>query len=398
MLSGSVVAQVITFVSLPFLTRFFPKTQIGIAETIMAAAVGLAPLLTLALPQVYMTAQNGSQRSALQRTASWWAVLVSAVAAPIVVARVFPDVDSANETRILVLVLFLTMIGVSLYEMASSVALVSDREKRIPIARVTIAVITRVVPLLLLLFGSSPGRFALAWCLALGWLIPSLLLSGPVRWPTVENLHSVRTHYGMFAIAQSFTRLSNSLSASLPVLLSTTIFGSDSGAEVGVVFRLVMAPIVLVSSSIARTFVTEIVRKSSMGEKLDYFRRYSGYLTIIGVFGGLVGVGVGPLVFRWYLGHDWLSTNVHITPIMLLMSSRFIVSPLSMVLLAQKRYGTDLVAAIGSLALRTVAFTVGAARGLNIALWLYSISGILSYGILYYLSRASLRLTTIETQ
>ena len=181
-----------------------------------------------------------------------------------------------------------------------------------------------------------------------------------------------------------YVLLSSLLSAAaieLPVLLITSLFGNEELGHYGLAFRVLMAPVTLIGTSVGHVFFQKFARRKSDGLPLAQFLlQIWGILALIAIlpFGALFLFGQP--VFSFVFGAEWSLSGIVASVMAPMLFFTFLTQPTgkSMLVLEKQRWMP--LFSVLSLVLRLAALITGALYfDFITALWLMVGGQILSY-------------------
>lgn len=177
--------------------------------------------------------------------------------------------------------------------------------------------------------------------------------------------------------------LIDAVSKELPVFLILPFFGQEVLGLYAFAFRVLIAPVLLVSMSINSVFFQRISESFNHGKKISSF--------LIKVWGILFGIGIlpfllvflfGPDIFKILFGAEWAESGEYASILTFMIFARFIFFPTSKTLLVLKKKKWLPVFSILSLILTLFSLTIGYYfKGFVFALLLLSVG----QGLLYIL-------------
>jgi O-antigen/teichoic acid export membrane protein len=218
-----------------------------------------------------------------------------------------------------------------------------------------------------------------AGCLTLGYRVmreDRTLL----RAVTATRMRAMFRAYDRFPKFSTFEALANAAQAYLPIIMIAALVSGPEAGYLGLAMYAVQAPMTLLGGAVSQVYLSQAAQAHRAG-------RLGSFTT--GVFGKLLRVGVGPIVFAGLVapsafalifGEDWRRSGdlvAWMTPWFVL---QFLSSPLSMALPVTSSQLMSLALQIGGMLTRVAAVQAAA---LAFPLYIsesYALSGVVAYG------------------
>jgi O-antigen/teichoic acid export membrane protein len=218
-----------------------------------------------------------------------------------------------------------------------------------------------------------------AGCLALGYRVlredRSLL-----RAVSAARIRAMFRAYDRFPKFSTFEALANAAQAYLPIIMIAALVSGPEAGYLGLAMYAIQAPVTLLGGAVSQVYLSEAPEEHRA-------RRLGSFTT--DVFGRLVRIGVGPIVFGGLVapnafalifGEDWRRAGelvVWMTPWFVL---QFLYTPLAMALPVTSSQKTSLVLQIGGMVTRVVAVQAAALLFPRYISESYALSGVVAYG------------------
>lgn len=315
LMAGNGLAQALQFLSILLLSRLYAPDDFGLLAQVQSIATFAAIVATLQMHLVVPLSGDGEQARRAAATAQTVCVVLLLAALPI--AAYFGQVALAA-------VMLAAMIGLS--NTYTSVLVFRGDFRRLSVFYVTRALLIialQVTFALLsvpdgLLWAGVAGEACAATYLRLrlsgestgGLLAPSVVGGMLRRWRafslhgTVQEAVSVMAFYA-------------------PVLWFTALHGEDVGGQYAMASRLIWAPVVLVSSSVAQVLYHSFGQQSANGS-LDLSSHLTPKVGLVLVFACAVTFALQPL-FHTMLGVPWELAS-RMMPLHVLWGAAFLLS------------------------------------------------------------------------
>lgn len=179
----------------------------------------------------------------------------------------------------------------------------------------------------------------------------------------------VAKEYGHFPRFSTWSSLLNNLSKHVPVYLLQYFFGAGVVGQFSMSNRVLGTPVLLVSQSYGQIFYQQAAHKQhdSPETVLPFVVKTVRNLLLLGFLPILLLALVGPQVFAWVFGPEWLEAGVFTTYLCPWMWLLLAVMPVSMMMDVKNKLGAELVYQGAFLVARLLAVVLAALWG-N-ALW-----------------------------
>jgi O-antigen/teichoic acid export membrane protein len=307
MLWGGAVAQAITFISLPFLSRLYTPESFGYLAGVMSLASICASVLHGRYHMAIPIAKNPQDPRGLL----WLSVLLSfALAMPTVLIAVRLTsnqwVESSHFAYVATCLVF--AIGTALLDIASY--WLSYRERFSVIAqnqslRTLFTAITQIIAAPYSLFGMVIGALMGLWA-AIGLFVyrQGRREDGSISWPgwsAILELARRYRHLPFYGTPQGL------LAAASWNLLPLALLRSEGASVAGLywaAYRILIAPLTLFNSSYRQVTLRALGQMPQV-EALRMLRRHTATLAVIGAGLALLLLVMADILFTILLGPDW---------------------------------------------------------------------------------------------
>jgi O-antigen/teichoic acid export membrane protein len=197
------------------------------------------------------------------------------------------------------------------------------------------------------------------------------------------NMKRLASRYRKFPQYHTGSSLINTLAWQLPPVLLALFFNTGIVGFYVLGERVIRVPMNVVGKAISQVFFRQGTDARREGTLATVFVQTVRMLSIIGLLPSLILTILGRDLFVVVLGPDWAEAGVFVQILAPWAFVWFLSSPLSTLISIQERQETGLIYNTLVLFSRTVSLLVGGWLGdARIALLLFSVSGLLSYGSL----------------
>lgn len=394
---GTVLAQAIPFMALPYFTRVLPPDVLGAYFLWFSVAIVLGTVVSLSLEHAIFLARDRVAVDSLVRTVVIVAAVLSALAYGItfVAERAFstPFIDPSVckfawgwSVFAFFYAVSQTVLAVYIYrsDFVNSSAVRFALASSVGIAQLVGVALGLGLQGLIYghVFAFGTATLLMMWRLS-AW---PFNLSRSQFWSVAKNL---RENY-RFIVFSTPTVVLNTAAAQLPFLILSARYGNETIAYYGLAQRLLIVPDGLLSVSILTVFKDEAGAEiRSTGACLKAYRHAFKSLLLVAIIPYLGVFLFAKPAFVLVFGQDWAEAGViaqYLTPMLFV---GFVSGPLSYTLTLTHKQSWFLVTQSGLFAVTLIAF--GMASSVRTAIIWYSIGRVLLYlieiGISYVAAR-----------
>nr|WP_240155063.1 oligosaccharide flippase family protein [Chitinophaga sp. Cy-1792] len=345
LISGTALAQIVSILSYPLLTRIFTPSEFGIYAvytsliSILGAVVSGRYEMAIMLPK--------GLREALQ-------VFCVAVTLSAGLSLIFPVIlffvsrytsFKSVETWYDVVLVAISLFLFSYLNTSSYLANRFGKYKIISQSRVTQSVVTVAVQLISGLFLAKALNLATGY--AVGLLIACILATLALRLRkgildlNIKALNNILWKYRKFLYINAPSSLLDNISIFIPIFFIRTGYGNETLGFYSIAMRIATIPATLIGQAIGQIFFKKI--SEVIHDRKVVIRELNSSVKLLFVIGVPIAIGMAilsPLVFKIAFGAKWAPAG-HLLQIMTIsFLVRFIVSPLSSVFIATQQLGT----------------------------------------------------------
>ena len=335
---GTAVAQVLTVLASPILTRLYLPTEFGILAVyasilgIVAVVASLRYELAIPLPKDEATADSLLMLSLAALSGVTLLVVLSVLA----FGDFIVQVTGAPALRPYLWLLPLGVCGAGLYNILNFWAV---REQAFPtIARTKLhqSGATVVTQLGLGFLGAGPIGLLLGHLFSqvagVGTLLQVVRKSRPVL-PSFQLALVVKVvkRYWKFPVYSSGAAFLNSASLYLPALLLASFYGPQVAGLFELLRRIINMPVTLIGNSLNQVYIGEAARlaQNDLPELKRLYKKTVARLLLLGIAPLLLLIFFGPALFALVFGEAWREAGVYAQLISVGFLARFAVSPVS---------------------------------------------------------------------
>jgi lipopolysaccharide exporter len=404
LVSGTTLAQLITILTAPIITRLFFPEVFGILNVFSSIIAIISIIICLRYELAIMLPENDTDAADIFVLCLMLALTISA-GAGLIILFFGESLINLLKAPELMAFLWLIPIGLLIQGLFAALNYWNTRTKhfgRLSIARISASVTTSAIPISLgylgytnaatLIFAYLAGTFIFAFVLGIQ-IIPEYgsFFYHNVRLPGI--LSNLR-RYRKFPLIDSWSSFINNLSWQLPSLMLLYFFSATVVGYYSLSNRIIVLPMTLIGSAIGQVFYQRTAELRSDPAKLAksvelVFHR----LAAIGLFPAVVLGIAGPELFSIVFGADWYEAGRYAQILSPWMFVLFISSPISNLFATLERQELALIVNVVILTTRFGALAIGGLSGnIYLTLVIWTASGVLVYG---GLSLWLLRLTNV---
>ena len=404
LVSGTTLAQVITILTAPIISRLFAPEAFGVLNVFTSLIGIISIVICLRYEYAIMLPKDDADAGNLFSLCLAIAFGISAVIGLFLL--IFGQ-NLANLLKSPDLYKFFWLIPIGLFVQGLFATLNywNSRTKhfgRLSIARVAASLTTSALPIFLAYLGRANAASLIFSYLA-GTFIFTIVLGVQVLKDygsfLINNIHKSQIvanlkRYRKFPLVDSWSSFINNLSWQLPSLMLLYFFSTTVVGYYALSNRMIVLPMTLIGSAIAQVFYQRSAELRSNPENLSksvelVFRR----LVAIGLFPAVVLGIAGPELFGIVFGVNWVEAGRYAQILSPWMFILFISSPLSTLFATLERQELALIVNSIILASRVIALVIGGlTNNIYFTLVIWSITGVLVYG---GLALGLLRLTQV---
>lgn len=396
--SGNVVAQVISVLAVPVLTRLYSPLEFG-AFSLMFSLVAVAyPVATLRLNSAILLPEDETTADTLLLLSVISVIAVSVLVMPVVAITLHGTAPLDEPTRA---VLWFLVAGVLVHGLVQCLELWLLRHRRYPLMAWGAVGESVTDRLFAIVMGLAQTGLA-AW-LALGRVVGGMahlliLAAGAaraghrpaIRAATRESLEATLRRYRQFPLYSTWALLFANGGREVPTLVLGALFSATVAGMYALGVRVLGFPSLLIGDAVAKVFfrhATDIAGEPQrLSESTGLLVRFSVYMMFPPML--LLSV-VGPQLFQWVFGQAWLDAGRFAQILAMSFLVTFLYRVLGVFFDMYERQNMRLVFDTVQFAARVGAMMVGGLQwGVEGALWGLLASTIFVHGIavIYLLS------------
>ncbi|PVE97112.1 hypothetical protein DC434_06945 [Microbacterium sp. TPD7012] len=345
---SSVIAQAITLVATPILSRIYEPDAFGYLTLVVSVTGMITPAVALRLESALMLPKDSKQASALLFLGLGITAVIS-VLSGLVLELLF----AAGQLQAMAgLAGFSAWVGgitflSGVFVLLGQFALRVRNYRAVATRNVTQAATTAFAQLGVALI--SPSAVGLVGGYGAGRLAGVIPLVGSIRRELQRfdraDIRLVMREYRTFPLLFAPAALMNASALALPILFAGLWFDVADAGQWGMAERILAVPLVIVATAVSQVVESRLafhVRSDSHGST-TYYLRVSLLLLLVSVVIGVAVLFLAPIVVPWLLGEEWAAAGIIMQLLTPMLITRLIASPLSKALVVAKWARVNLV-------------------------------------------------------
>lgn len=333
LMTGTIGAQIVTFLALPFLSRVFTPEDFGFYSLVIAIAGVIAPAATLRLESAAMLPKENEIVRALV-----WVAITSVLIISLFTIFIMQVMSNLKYAELDKYQLASVWVGAfvftgALYSLFSQLAL-RNRAYGLVARRSFARSVVMVVTQLSLGFSAriSSGLLIGGLVGQLAGLVTMIRTTRDfTRLPKRAHVWPAIKRYWRFPVVFTPSAVLNALGLQAPLVFFTALFGLAYAGQLGMAERIVAIPVTLIGAAVGQVLDAEITKRMREGQgglRRSYLK-YSGLLAAAGLVVAVLGLTLGGLIVPWLLGEQWMLAGVAVQVLAVTSGIRLVASPLS---------------------------------------------------------------------
>lgn len=388
LISGSVTAQVLSILLVPFLTRIYNPDDIGIFQIFLSISGILIIFSTFSYQFAIMLPKTEEDSANI---AFLCAILVTFVSFLIALVVYFlpQDVEhilnSPGISKYLIYIPVLTFFN-GIYFVQNYWLSRKTRFGVISGSRISNTLSTKVFQLLIPIWSVSP--FGLIFGYTAGYGIADLVMLKGMKEDmevfkkaSVKKMKEMAIQYKNFPLFNSWSDLSNTISPQLPTFLLAYFYGTTVVGYFSLANQVVNMPMGLLGAAIEQVFfqkISEVKNGNNPEDMKAIVNEVYKKLILIGVFPMILLLILGEEIFTFAFGKNWYVSGTYIKILIPWIFLVFLSSPISTLYMVFDKQRVWLTFSMILLISRVVALVIGGTYGgPEFTLCLFSFTGIM---------------------
>lgn len=344
LVSGSLLAQLITVLTAPIMTRLFSAESIGIYTYITTVAFLLLPVINGRYELAIVTEKDKNKVFALVKLCAYICLLLVLLFSVGLASYSFCYDKFVEYREYFIIVPFLLLIS-------GYINIVTSYNNRFAKYKLmsTVAIARAVVMCMLVIVFGIFGYGV--WGLLLAALISNLASLKKQSEDLLEDINEifktsyikikqVAIEYKSFLIFSVPAAFMNSFAFSAVNFCIEDLYGLAALGYYSLSFRILGVPLSLISTNVSKVFFEQASKEyNETGCFINAFGKCTKYLVLMAVPITLGIYYLSPWACKIFFGEEWIVAGEYIQLLAIMFGVRFIVSPLSVgVLVTRKNY------------------------------------------------------------
>ena len=336
----TLLAQIITLLSIPILTRLFDPSAISVLGIFTAIAVAVSPLITGRYELAIVTCASKVDSIRLLGISILYCILFFLLSLSLAepVAKYFSLEVGLTSKGLLILPFFILFQGVfnSLRYYLNSKEEYRSMGRGLLIQSVSVALIS-IVPILLLDIESTDKSIFLLFGMFFGVIFSSVYYISKLNirneYKVIFNLienYKLAVRYKNFPLYNSTSGFINALSMSLPVILLAKEFSLEVVGYYVLLVKVASSPLSFISRSVSQVHLKKVSGLvQSNNSPVKYLRSIVFFLFLIIFPPCIISYFVSEGVFTMVFGAEWAEAGKLFKYIFPIIAFKFVVSSVS---------------------------------------------------------------------
>lgn len=405
LLSGTAVTLVISYLTVPILTRLFTPEEFGVSDYFVMIVSILITFASLRYEDAILLPEDDREAGSVL----WLAYFLTGITVLLTFIAAFWSDEIARALRVDAVAPYLWLIPLTLLLMRFGKLTEVWLSRFKSFREITAGEVTNKITMV-----SSRVAAGAATNLGAGGLIGGFVAahvaSGAYyarvlvrRRNTIlrgsmdaSAIRKVARRYRRFPIYSSPAAALNAVVARLPVLLLPVYFDLATVGYFGRAFVALAVPMSLIGTAVSQVFFIHAAEAHRSDRLAEFTRTVHGRLVMIGMFPAVVLIAVGPELLAFVFGAEWRPAGVFEQYLALWFFAGGVASPLTRLFDVLERQRTELLISVSTFLALTAALVIGGQTG-NVLLTMALIGGagllirILHIGTMMHLASVSRR-------
>lgn len=392
LISGTVIAQIVSFAVTPVLVRLYAPEHFGI-YAVFVSITGIVTIVVCLRYDYAILLPDDDSGAVNVFFVSLASVMIVSLLSLMILWLGGKHVFALLNAQELYPYLWLIPVAVFVNGLLLALRAWTSRSRnfnRISTATVAASLSTACFQLGLGLLGKLSSVSLIA-AYVLGVVISTFVLGAYVlkndyqlllKYVDSDKMWKLAVHYRKFPLVDSWGAFFNNLSWQLPPLMLSIFFGQTVVGYYSLAYRLVQVPMSLVGTSIGQVFYQRTSELKSQAKPIASIVEVTFHrLALLGLLPALVFMLIGQEAFILVFGAKWGEAGAYVQILSLWTFFWFVSSPLSTVFTVMERQELFLLFTSANLITRFLALAIGGIfHNVNLALVLFAISGVGVYG------------------
>jgi O-antigen/teichoic acid export membrane protein len=351
--SGTVIAQAITVVASPVITRMYSPNEMGVMASYSAVIAILGVIATGCYEQAIVLPENDDDANAIAFLSGIIAIVFGIFITIIFVIFYVPlsyvfKLQGISPGWIYCIGFIVSLVGID--AILDKLIIRSRFFKILAFTQITQQVSTNGIKIGSGLLGMGSGGLYLATILGYLSRVLQLFLSQKNRFlknkkmPDRNKIKEMARRYKKFPLVNAWSGILNSASTQIPVIVITSIFSATVTGYYSLSHRILSLPMTFIGQSMGQVFLERAAKARNNPESLarmtiDIYKK----LLLIGSVAMSVITFYGDIIFPFVFGSQWITAGKYAQWLSIWLVFVLSTSPLSSIYFILERQGEGLI-------------------------------------------------------
>lgn len=402
-LAGTAAGQALAFVAAPILSRLYSPSDFGVFTVISAIVLAFATVFALRLDFAVPLPKDPREAYSIAALAFYAITALTVVSFGALLAFGGSIARALGQPQLMPWLLVAPPCAAAMagFMVLNQFAIRQDRFRDIGRRNILQSTVTVVSQVVIGSAGGRPGGLILGLGLGQAAGAASLVRGSGFDSAAAregrqkQRLAAALRKYRRFPIILAPSGLLNTLGLQLPVVLIAYWYGSQVAGWLGLTQRVLSLPVMLLGTAVAQVYLSELAKAAhgSLLHAAAMFTTTSRRLAIVGLVAAVPLLILGPRVFAFVFGSQWLPTGQYAQALSLTLVAQLVASPLSQTLIVFGEQVTQAAWDATRLLATTGAVGLCALTGQSAltAVWAFSATSAVTFAASWWLSRRAIQ-------
>jgi O-antigen/teichoic acid export membrane protein len=350
---GAATAQIVTFLSMPVITRLYSPEDYGLLSVFAALTGVIGSLSTLRYAVTIPLANKEEMADNLLKLSFVITIGLSFIIGILILffGRIISEILSVAHINSYLWIIPVVFMGTGIFEALSNWSIRQKYFRIITQTKISQSVSGNALKIALGSFGIAPLGlllgFIATFLAGIGRLSYRFIKEKPRFFSrfSINGIWNAARCFRRFPIIQSWASLILTLSAQLPFFLVAALYGTEVVGLFGLAHILISMPMSLLGVSAAQVYYGEISKLgiSNPGKIYNMSVSLIKKMFLIAIIPvGMILLG-GPWAFGFFFGDQWYDAGVYARLLSFIILTQLISSPIEMCFSVMEMQGTQLV-------------------------------------------------------
>jgi O-antigen/teichoic acid export membrane protein len=352
MVLGTLVSQAVPLIFMPILSRVYPVEEHGLYGIFFNILVSISIVATLRYELAIVIGEDQNEALKIFRVSALSATFMSLLCFCIFFffSKTVLSIVGGNQNEEIGFWILFVPVGIFFNGLIQSYSYLLNRNKsytELTKSKLILASVSVLLPLVLSMIVMVKGALIISYLFSQFLCLLYLCFSSKTQSEdnnqkfVMNDLKKIFLKYKKFPLLNAPSSIIDQLAAVIPLFFINKKFGIENAAYYVMALKVVSIPISLLSYSVSQTLFSEIASRIEKKESFYFLLKKALInLLIIGVFPTIVLLFFGELLFGFVFGSQWTTSGKMVMVMSVSTYVKFVVSPLSISLIAMKKLKT----------------------------------------------------------